>query len=148
VASEGELFGFDERGTARVVRAVRESEASGPPSRRPGPAQSFRNLQAVRVTGAKDGSYYPGTVTVYNAADEAWEDLGTCWVLEINENDMACDKRYMAFQSGEFENGNDTRSVFVAFSIALRELEVVTDIDTVTCVVTAETILVPSTAAC
>lgn len=140
-----------ERTLAEKMRDVVRRLGDGDSPRLDRPESKYRgrqpNIQFVRVTGAIDGGYYPGVVTVYDAVDEAWVDLGDVWVFELNDGLLACEKRYCARQSGLFENGEE-RAVFIAFSLATRELEVVTAFDDVTCEVTAETITVVDTTEC
>lgn len=113
-------YGFDRQSVARIGRVVQAAEAVRPP------AESTRgpNWQFIRVTGevtvdgndyyAGDGlAYWPGRVEVWLADASEWQELGECWIREVNDLGLETDFVYGAMQVGDVEVNGELRPLFL-----------------------------------
>lgn len=141
------LSGDFARKVVEVVRRVLAEPKNAPWTRPVGSRAQVPNWQIVRCTGtptagssqsgsgscsgeASEGSgsgtgasgsdrnYYPGAVTVYSTRTHEWEDVGTCWLMDMNHDKaFKIGRRYPAVQSGNLCLGGESRPLFVAESL-------------------------------
>jgi hypothetical protein len=57
--------------------------------------------------------YYPAAVVLWDAAAEAWQTLGECYLMEANGRGVRIGRRYMARQSGDVCLGDGWRPLFI-----------------------------------
>lgn len=61
----------------------------------------------VRVTGSLSSGYYPGTVTFWSAADDAWVDYGAVKLKAANGETLTSGTRYLARPAGRTSGGDE-----------------------------------------
>lgn len=97
----------------RVARAVRWVEGQrGRPGAPAGLASVAETVWARVTSGTADGDgYYPGVVTLYAAADEAWSDYSAVKVAPLNGETLTSGTRYAVRPSGRTAAGEELYTV-------------------------------------